>query len=88
MNLTKIRLLRKKTFLSVVFVSIIAISGTLIAQVSSQRTQNIAEISSPSGLRQKPDNLYKPKLSQPDTINFQIIPDDIIYGQVFRHTLK
>ena len=64
----------------------IAVSGGIIAQVSNQIKQ--VDFWSPSGLKPKPDNLPK---KNPNQIQREIftnpadIPDEIVYGQIFRH---
>ena len=64
---------------------VIAVSGSIIAQVSNQI--NLADVWSPSGLKQKPDTLKViPKSTNLPNNNIpQGIPDDVVYSQVFRH---
>ena len=81
---------RSKSNLSILILSLIAIiiGGSVI--VSSQNNQNRAEISSPTGLKQKPDNLKVPQNNpnQPNPGSNNIpneIPDDVTYRQIFKH---
>ena len=81
---------RRKTHGSIFIISLLAvlISGSII--VSSQNNQNRAEITSPSGIKQKPDNLRTPQNqgNQKNQGNQNIpqdIPDDVTYRQVFKH---
>ena len=75
----------RKFFFLVAILATIAIGGTLIAQVSTQI--NFADVWSSSGLKQKPNDLRKnPNQIKRDFFtNPNDIPDDIAYGQVFRH---
>ncbi|HRH44527.1 MAG TPA: hypothetical protein PKY82_23025 [Pyrinomonadaceae bacterium] len=75
----------KKGILRVLLIILaIAVSGSIIAQVTNQI--NLADVWSSSGLKQKPGNLK----SSPNQINRDFfnnpneIPDEIAYGQVFR----
>lgn len=73
--------------LAVLIVAAIIGSG-VGAQVLNQFNQNGTNAWSPSGLRQKPDDLKElPKGvgSQRDDLLSQDVPEDIVYGQVFRH---
>ena len=65
-----------------------AIGGSII--VSSQNNQNRAQISSPTGLKQKPENLRVPQnnRNQPNQVNKylpQEIPDDVTFRQIFKN---
>lgn len=72
-------------FFLVIFLMAIMVGSTLIAQVNNPFRPNVAEVSSPSGLRQAPEQLQKSKKDIPREIKIYPIPDDIAYGQVFRH---
>jgi hypothetical protein len=71
--------------ISITVLSVVVIGGTII--VSSQNSPNRAEVSSPSNLIQKPDNLKIPPgaENQRNRNLPQYIPDDIAYGQIFKH---
>jgi hypothetical protein len=62
----------------------VAVSGTIIAQVSNQI--NLADIWSPSGLKPKPNEVRVPpnRNQQNDFTNPNEIPDEIAFGQVFQ----
>jgi predicted transglutaminase-like cysteine proteinase len=62
----------------------VALSGTIIAQVSNQI--NLADVWSPTGLKPKPNDLRVPPNRTASTIftNPADIPDEVAYGQVFQ----
>jgi hypothetical protein len=66
---------------------VIAVSGSIVAQVSNQIVRNYGEVYSPSGLQEKPATLkVGSKMSNPaNNATLQEIPDDITYSQIFRH---
>ena len=81
---------RSKSNLSILILSLIAVIIGASVIVSSQNNQNRAEISSPTGLKQKPDNLKVPQNNpnQPNPGSKNIpneIPDDVTYRQIFKH---
>jgi hypothetical protein len=71
--------------ISLAVLLVVIIGGSVI--VSSQSSTSRAEISSPSNLTQKPDDLKVPQGAENlRTRNLpQDIPDDIAYGQIFKH---
>lgn len=60
---------------------------THFARVSSQADRRGVEVSSPSGLRERPENLVKVPAGtdRRNADSIGPIPTDIIYGQIFRH---
>lgn len=77
--------LRNGFLLCAAFAAIAA--GGLLARVSSQIDQSGVEITSPSGLREKPDGLANAPAGTDRRGDYSTepIPDDIVYGQIFRH---
>lgn len=68
-----------------VIIFTIIIGGNII--VSSQNNQNRTEISSPSGVKHRPENLRVPQnVENPNNKYFpQDIPEDVTYRQMFKH---
>lgn len=76
---------KTKVSLFVIALLVAIIGGGVI--VSSQNSQNRSEVSSSSGLKQKPNNLKVPQNQQNQQNRYipQFIPDDVTYRMIFRH---
>lgn len=73
--------LKKPILLSSIAICIFIIGGIIIERVSSQK-KDLATVASPSGLKPRPDHLVDRQIA---TMAAESVPDDIVYGHVFRH---